>query len=85
MVERSTKEVGQDKNMAPDILHHHQNDVLVLLATRRYGSWSKCYYDWNASKLDKHFVNPTPGYLLWLKHGTEIGTIFKSQFVISIA
>ena len=58
MVERSAKEVGQEKNMTPGVLHHHQNGVLVVIATRRYGSWSNCNYNLNASKKRQTFHEP---------------------------
>ena len=46
------------KNMIPDVLNHHQKGVLVLLDTRRYGSWSNCNCDRDVSKIRQTFHEP---------------------------
>ena len=58
MVESPAKEVGMDKNMFPDVLHHNRKGVLLLLDTRRYGSFSNCNCDWNVSKSRQTFHEP---------------------------
>ena len=65
MVERSAKEVGQDKNMAPGVLHHHQNCILVVIAKRRYEVGVAVITIATTKKADKHFMKPKPGYILW--------------------